>query len=85
MMNPTTTGASFIFGFKLGLCFAWGMPIIAVAIVLGLSIIGIPVAIALLPIAAYPMKHVIETRNKRIAAWELRDHPLEEGEVPWEM
>lgn len=86
MKNPHSSLALFLFGLKLSVSLAWGMCVMTIAIVLAFTVIGIPVAIILLPIAAWPMKRQIEKRNMKVAAWEARGRALpDEGEVPWEL
>lgn len=87
MKNPNRPVSTMLFGLRIGLCLAWGLPCILVAIILLATIVFIPVGIALLPIAVAPAVHVINRRLKDRMAYDNRDKPLfedDEREKPWE-
>lgn len=70
---------------KLTFAILWCLPWGLVAIVLCLSIVGIPLGIVCWAIASAPWLALERSRIKKEVAHEMRDHPLHEGDVPWEI
>jgi hypothetical protein len=86
MKNTKGIGYNFWFGIRIGISFMWAAPWMILAFIFGASIIGIPIAIALVGIASAPFHHIMKRHLENSYAYNNRDHPLEvEGGVPWEV
>ncbi len=83
--NPLGVKESFVHGFKFGLLLAWLLIWMIIAIALAVTIIGIPLAIVAFAIGMYPIKKLMDKRNRSVQRWR-GEQPMEsEGEVPWEL
>lgn len=88
MKDPLSLGQRTKFWTQSLLALIWALPFMALALAFLISVIGIPVGVFLTWVACAPFYFVQKRRSYQIAAWAVRDQPLqydEEGELekPW--
>ena len=70
---------------RLALAFIWAMPLVALGLVIGITVVGIPITILLFWLGCYPLYRVIQNHMDAIYNWQYRDRPLpSDGPKPWE-
>jgi hypothetical protein len=86
-VNPNCAKEQITFGLKLAAWTMWMLPWGAVGCLLCLTGILAPLGMACIGVAAWPLKNMIATRNRKAVEYEARWAYTEEGEageVPWE-
>jgi hypothetical protein len=69
---------------KVAACIVWGAPWVAVSLPFFLSVIGVPIAVLLIGIGAWPWQRLEMRHMERKRTWEQRDHPMPTAnEKPW--
>jgi uncharacterized membrane protein YccF (DUF307 family) len=87
-INPHSAWEQVKFGLKLTAWLFWCIPWSAAGVALCLTVVGIPLGFGSFSIAAWPLVHMVERRNRMAVAYEDRwSYVGKEGEepdeVPW--
>ena len=70
--------------FKVFLSLVWAIPVGFIGIVLCVTVIGIPLGVPLIMLAAWPLAQTQRTRIEEKVNWEFRPRPMDnENVVPW--
>jgi hypothetical protein len=87
--NPYSASSKFWYAFRVTMVvLLWGVPWVAVGILLCASIIGIPLGVLCIGIGAAPYTRIEKKRIAQQVAWYNRDRSYAEEyeeEVPWEL
>lgn len=71
--------------FKMFFALLWALPWSAVGVLIGITVIGLPISFLLLGIGCWPLAKVIQNHLRYISDWRDRDHALQNDEPkPWE-
>lgn len=84
--DPRARGETFKFALKCGFALAWGIVIAPAGLALVASVIGSPLGVPILMLAAYPLYRTVKKRTDRLSAWEAGGHVMDnDEETPWLM
>lgn len=67
------------------LAYLWALPITGLAVVIGITVVGIPISLVLLFVACFPLAYLIQKHINATETWKHRDHALDnDTPKPWE-